>query len=276
MKRSVINRNTVLALSVFLGLCFAMVPALHAQDAAGTGWLALFNGKDLDDWVIKFKGCPLGENYKDTFGVEEGLLKVRYDHYDSFDNRFGHIFYKDKFSHYKLRVEYRFVDDQVKGGPGWAFRNNGVMIHCQPPETMSVDQDFPASIEVQLLGGDGKKKRSTANLCTPGTHVVIEDELITRHCTDSRSKTYHGDQWVTVEIEVRGNELIQHLIDNEVVLEYEKPQLDEKDADAQALIKAGFPIMVSEGYIALQAESHPTQFRRIELLPLDTSDSAQE
>lgn len=266
------NMKIFKCLVLLTSISFGFILNSFAEDtpaASEPGWISLFNGKDLDDWQIKIKGCPLGENYKNTFRVEDGVLKVAYDQYDAFDNRFGHIFYKDKFSRYKLRVEYRFVGEQAKDGPGWAFRNNGVMLHCQTPESMAVDQDFPVSIEVQLLGGDGTHPRSTANLCTPGTNVIIEDQLVTRHCTDSRSKTYHGDQWVTVEIEVNGNERVRHLVEGEVVLEYEKPQLDEKDNDAQALIKAGAPLMLKEGYIALQAESHPTEFRRIELLPME-------
>lgn len=275
MKKGIrLLRCAAMSWAIILLTCssFVFLPESVAEDAATgvePGWIALFNGKDLNDWTIKVKGCPAGENYKDTFRVEDGVLKVAYDRYEAFEDRFGHIFYKDKFSKYKLRVEYRFVGEQVKGGAGWALRNNGVMLHCQAPESMAVDQDFPVSIEVQLLGGDGTHPRSTANLCTPGTHVVMEDQLVTRHCIDSRSKTYHGDQWVTVEIEVDGNERVRHLIDGEVVLEYEKPQLDDNDKDAQALIKAGAPLMVGEGYIALQAESHPTEFRRIDLLPME-------
>ncbi len=260
----------VVAMAVFV-LTLFMVDGFADETSADTesGWVALFNGKDLDDWTIKFKDQPLGENYKNTFRVEAGVLKVSYDQWEEFNDIFGHIFYKDTFSKYKLRVEYRFVGEQVKGGAGWALRNNGVMLHCQDPKTMALDQAFPVSIEVQLLGGDGTHPRTTANLCTPGTHVVIEDKLVTQHCINARSETYHGDQWVTVEIEVDGNKRVRHLIDGKVVLEYEKPQLDEKDKDAQALINAGAPVMVGEGYIAVQAESHPTEFRRIDLLPTD-------
>jgi len=210
----------------------------------------------------------LGVNYRDTFGVQDGLLTVSYDRYDKFNGEFGHLFYRDSFSHYRLRVEYRFVGEQVPGGPGWAFRNNGLMVHCQSPTTMTKDQQFPVSIEVQLLGGPGTGTRSTGNLCTPGTHVVMNDRVVTQHCISSKSKTYHGDQWVTAEVEVHGNRLIRHLINGEVVLEYSEPQLDDRDADAQRLLQAGAKPMVSEGYISIQAESHPTQFRKIELLPL--------
>ena len=242
--------------------------AKEPSKPADSQWISLFNGKNLDGWKVKITGYGLNDNFGNTFRVEDGVLKVCYDQYDKFGGKFGHIFYKEKFSHYRLRLEYRFVGEQVPGGPGWAFRNNGIMIHCQSPESMRRDQNFPVSIEVQLLGGDGKNKRSTGNLCTPGTHVVMDDQLVTQHCISSRSKTYHGDQWVKAEVEVHGNRLIKHIINGQVVLEYERPQLDEKDRDARTLIKDG-NTMVSEGYISLQAESHPVEFRKVEILPLE-------
>ena len=232
-------------------------------------WISLFNGKDLTEWKIKFAGHELNDNYKNTFQVSDGVLKVSYDEYDSFDAKFGHIFYDKKFSHYIIRVEYRFIGEQVAGGPGWAFRNNGIMLHCQSPESMTKNQDFPVSIEAQLLGGNGVDERSTGNVCTPGTHIVMDGKLITNHCTNSNSKTYHGDQWVTMEVEVHGNSKTIHCVNGEVVFEYEKPQLDENDADAQKLISQGNSLMLSEGYISLQAESHPIEFRKIELLQLE-------
>jgi len=242
--------------------------AKEPSKPADSQWISLFNGKNLDGWKVKITGYGLNDNFGNTFRVEDGVLKVCYDQYDKFGGKFGHIFYKEKFSHYRLRLEYRFVGEQVPGGPGWAFRNNGIMIHCQSPESMRRDQNFPVSIEVQLLGGDGKNKRSTGNLCTPGTHVVMDDQLVTQHCISSRSKTYHGDQWVKAEVEVHGNGRIKHIINGQVVLEYERPQLDEKDPDARTLIKDGNK-MVSEGYISLQAESHPVEFRKVEILPLE-------
>lgn len=231
-------------------------------------WIQLFNGKDLEGWTPKVKGYALGENYANTFRVEDGAIKVAYDQYTGFDRTFGHLFFNGEFSHYLLRVEYRFVGDQVPGGPGWAFRNCGIMFHGQSPESMDKDQDFPVSIEVQLLGGRGEGERSTANLCTPGTNVVMNGELFTPHCVDSNSKTYHGDQWVTVEVEVHGNEFIHHRIDGEVVLEYEKPQLDPKDKNAEKLIKDG-NLMLSKGSISLQSESHPVEYRKVEIRLLE-------
>lgn len=245
-------------------------PPARADDAAVQGpWKSLFNGKDLEGWTPKIKGHDLGDNHGNTFRVEDGAIKVAYDkdNYPAFDGRFGHLFYKAKFSHYRLRVEYRFTGEQCAGGPGWAFRNSGVMLHCQAPETMRKDQDFPVSIEVQLLGGGGSGERTTANLCTPGTNVVMNGKLFTPHCTNSKSKTYHGDQWVTVEIEVHGAGTIKHVIDGQTVLEYERPQLDERDADARKLIKDGEKLL-REGHISLQSESHPVEFRKVEIMEL--------
>lgn len=244
-----------------------------AEPATEENWIQLFNGKDLNDWQIKFTGHELGENYNNTFLVEDGLLRVRYDNWTEWDGSFGHIFYKDEFSHYRLRVEYRFVDEQVKDGPGWAFRNNGLMIHGQSAESMELDQQFPTSIEVQLLGGikgmDGYDPRSTLNLCTPGTNVVMNGELIEQHCNNSKSDTYYGDEWVTVEVEVHGGEVIRHFVEGEEVMHYEQPQLDPRDATYEKLLPADGNKIISKGTISLQAESHPTDFRKVELLVLE-------
>lgn len=241
--------------------------AIGQQAADAKNSIQLFNGKDLADWQVKIAGHALGDNYGNTFRVEGGVLKVSYDQYKSFGGKFGHLFYKHEFSNYWLRVEYRFTGDQAKDGPEWAFRNSGIMIHGQSPQTMGKDQKFPVSIEVQLLGGNGSGVRHTANVCTPGTNIVMNGELHTQHCTESNSKTYDGDQWVTVEVEVRGN-VIRHIIDGETVMTYSDPQLDPKDPDGKALLDAGQPKMLTGGTISLQSESHPVEFRKVELLEL--------
>jgi hypothetical protein len=232
-------------------------------------WVPLFNGKDLTGWIPKVRHSDAGENFGNTFRVEDGLLKVRYDGegYATFGERFGHLFYKEPFSNYRLRVEYRFVGDQCPGGPGWAIRNSGVMVHGQDPATMARDQDFPVSIEVQLLGGNGRDPRTTSNLCTPGTNVVMNGELKKQHCISSSSKTYHGEQWVTAEIEVHNSEIIKHIIDGEVVLEYQQPQLDDREERARKLSRDG-NLLLSGGTISLQSESHPIDFRKVEILIL--------
>ncbi len=258
----------LLSIGILILLSLATACTGTRIEKADQEWISLFNGKDLTGWTPKFSGYPLGENYKNTFRVTDGILQVSYKDYESFSEEFGHLFYRDSFSHYRLRVEYRFVGEQTPGGPSWGLRNSGIMIHGQTPESMARDQNFPVSIEVQLLGGDGNEERPNANLCTPGTHVEMKGELITQHCTNSSSPTFHGEQWVLVEVEVRGGEIIRHHVNGRVVIEYEKPQIDGADEDAKKLITAGAEMMLTAGSISVQAESHPLEFRRIELLQL--------
>lgn len=259
-------------MTLLLGLLLGLQPGLRAQQDPGEGkWIALFNGQNLDGWIPKIRYHPIGENFGNTFRVEDGLLKVGYDPqaYPEFKETFGHLFFEKPYTHYRLRAEYRFVGDQVKGGPGWAFRNSGLMLHGESPETMEVDQDFPASIEVQLLGGDGENKRSTGNICTPGTHMVIEGKLTKQHCVNSSSETYHGDQWVQIEVEVRGHESLKCVMEGVTIFTLTHPVLDPSDPHSSKLIDAnGGEARLSGGSISIQSESHPVEFRRIELQPL--------
>ncbi len=236
----------------------------EVQSGADGEWIQLFNGTDLSGWTPKISAYELGEDPRNTFRVEDGLLRVVYDEYEAWGGEFGHLFYAEPFSHYVIRVKYRFVGEQLPGAPGWAFRNNGVMFHSQSPESMGKDQDFPISIEAQLLGGNGVDPRPTGNLATPGTHVVIDGELVTQHVTNSSSETYHGDQWVTVEIEVHGDSLIRHIVEGKVVMEYTSPQLDDSPGSLELAEETGTS-RLTQGWIAIQAESHAIDFRKIEL-----------
>jgi len=262
------NRNVALASALLGSLTVLAAPLVAQKDSDRKDWIQLFNGKDLDGWTVKIAGHELGDNYGNTFRVQDGNMVVSYDKYTTFDSRFGHIFHRGTWSYYRIAVEYRFVGEQAKGGPAWALRNSGIMVHGQRPETMGKDQDFPISIEVQLLGGSGTGERTTANLCTPGTNVVFDGALFTTHCLNSKSKTYHGDQWVRVEAEVLGSESITHFVDGQPVLRYEKPQIGGANVINfdSAVKKDG--MLLNEGSISLQSESHPVEFRKVELLNL--------
>ncbi|HMR18961.1 MAG TPA: DUF1080 domain-containing protein [Sphingobacterium sp.] len=231
--------------------------------------LQLFNGKNMDGWVPKIRYHETNDNFGNTFRVEDGLLKVRYDQYDKFDKKYGHLAYHKPFGYYLLRIEYRFVGEQANEGEGWAWRNSGAMLHGQDPYTMRKDQDFPISIEGQFLGGDGSAERTTSNLCTPGTNVVIDNVLFTPHCKSSTSKTYHGDQWVMADFLVLGDSVIKHIIEGEVVLEYHKPQFGGGSVhDFDPTVKKDGQLIKS-GFIYLQSESHPLDFRKVELYDLE-------
>jgi hypothetical protein len=253
------------------GLAALLASSAAAQpwrNADPKDWLQLFNGRNLSGWTPKITGFDPGDNFGNTFRVDNGVIRVAYDKYDKFGNRFGHLFYNDEFSRYVIAVEYRFTGDQAPEGPGWAFRNSGIMLHGQNPKTMGRDQDFPISIEVQLLGGRDTGERTTANLCTPGTNVVMDGKLVTAHCVNSKSKTMRGDQWVRVEVEVLGSDTIRHYVNGDLVLQYEKPQIGGGNVNHFDPAVKQDGKLLSRGSISLQSESHQVEFRKVELLDL--------
>lgn len=241
-------------------------PAAAAED-----WRPIFNGRDLSGWVPKVNHHPLGENWRDTFRAGDGVLRVSYDKYDVFKDEFAHLIYRTPLSSYRLRFEYRFVGPQTPGAPAWAVRNSGVMLHGQAPETMALDQSFPVSLEAQLLGGAPGQTRPTGNVCTPGVTVAIAAVTRTEHCMNSTSKTYPDGEWVRFEVEVHGGRLVRHLVNGETVMEYSDVRLAPSEyaglgADPAALGQASTPL--ERGYISLQGEGHPLEFRKIEVLEL--------
>ena len=240
-------------------------------------WISLFNGKDLNGWDIKFSGHKLNDNYNNTFQVEDGMIRVVYDEYETFDDKYGHMYYEKPFSYYKIRFDYRFLGEQTPGGESWNVRNSGIMLHSQSAKSNDLNQDFPVSIEIQLLGGLGKGPRTTGNLCTPGTQVVFNDKLDFTHCISSNSKTYDGDGWIHVEAIILGDQSITHIVEKDTVLVYEKPQITtsylDDDWDRYGVTSKDYwknisGKLLSEGYIAIQAESHAIDFKNIELLNL--------
>ena len=260
-----INLISIVCCSLILVIAACKQPKQVDKEKEIQNWVQLFNGENLDGWTIKIKGRPLGENYNNTFRVKDGVMQVNYDAYTEFSEAFGHIYFKNPYSDYKLRMEYRFLGEQLPDAPSWAYKNSGVMIHCQDPETIDLDQNFPVSIEVQLLGGNGQDERPTGNVCTPGTHIKMDGKLITDHCTRSTSKTFHSDEWVQLEIEVRSDSLVVHKINGLEVMRYSELQYGGNvDFDIEKWqAKAGDP--VPSGFISLQSESHPIEFRNIEL-----------
>lgn len=259
-----------LALSSAAASAFAQPQPIPADAPRGV-WLPLFDGESLDGWVPKFAGRPLGENYRDTFRVRDGMLVVSYEGWDEFRGEFGHLFFLQPFSSYIVRAEYRFVGEQVRGGPDWGRLNNGLMLHSQAPQSMALEQSFPVSIELKLYAAPGG---FSGNACTPGTDVRIDGEYTHGHCIDTSEVSHGANEWVTVEGEVRGHSSIVHRINGVVTAELADPILDVNDpsgerAAAARLVAAGAAVELGSGYIAVQAETHPIEFRRIEILLLE-------
>jgi hypothetical protein len=263
------------ALLLSLLACSRKPPApVHVAAPAGQ-WISLFNGRDLDDWTVKIAGHDVNDNYRNTFRVENGLLKVSYLQYDTFGGRFGSLFHKSKFSHYWFRAEYRFVGDQARGAPSWAYKNSGIQLHSQSPESMRKEQEFPVSVEFDIVGGRLLGRHPTGDVCQNGTRVKIDGAPLTGKCSKLSDITIPGDEWVTIEAEIRGSTRVRQIVNGVLVVEYTDLTLDERDADARRLIAPNGDKALTSGYISIQANSHPIEFRRIEVLPI-AQDPAQE
>ncbi len=258
-------------LALLLSIVLLSSPSCHPpqQSSANTKWQSLFNGKDINNWVVKIHHHDINVNFGNTFRVEDGIIKVRYNQYDDFNDQFAHLYYKNPFSSYHLRLEYRFVGELHKGAPSYTLRNSGVMFHSQDPRTMPKEQDWPISIEMQFLGGLGDgKPRPTGNMCSPGTEIVMNGKIVASHCINSSSKTYDGEQWVKAELIVLGDSLVTHIINGDTVLQYSKPQIGGGVVNRfDPAIKQDGKLL-SSGFIALQSEGHPVDFRNIELMDL--------
>jgi hypothetical protein len=259
--------NNRFASMVLVGMTVALVrPALAAESGE---WHSLFNGKDLSGWTVKINKHALGENYADTFRVEDGIIKVNYDGYEKFDGRFGHLYTNQAYSNYILRLEYKITGTAIADSPPWAKLNSGVMIHSQSPMSMGLNQAFPASMEFQFLSVGSTAGRQTGNVCTPDTNLQMNVQLLPDHIIDANSKLFPAAEWVAAEIAVRGNDAVIHRVNGVEVLRDPHPQLDPKEPNAQALLAAGAPLQLSFGHIALQAESQPIWFRNIRIRQLD-------
>jgi hypothetical protein len=253
------------ALLAGLALVVAAGPAVAAEK-----WVSLFDGKTLNGWTPKIMGLPAGEDPLNTFRAEDGKIVVSYDHYGgAFRNRFGHLFWQTPYSAYRLRMEYRFVGTWPADTPDWAKGNSGVMVHSQAPGTMALNQPFPVSLEVQYLGVVPGQTRTTGNLCTPGLNVEIGGKLITQHCNNATSPALPFGGWVKMEVEVSKTGHVVHRINGKDVFAYDAPQYDPTDKTATPLIAAaGGALPVTGGYLALQSEGSPLEFRKIEVMEL--------
>ncbi|MES1217260.1 MAG: DUF1080 domain-containing protein [Bacteroidota bacterium] len=273
------NKNVHSAFSILLLVFLLSLGCNEKNEKSKEEWMPLFNGKDLTGWDIKIKDHPLNENYKNTFRVEDSMLRVSYSDYEKFDNQFGHLYTQTPYSYYKLKLQYRFVGDHLADAPIWGDRNSGVMLHSQSAKSINLHQDFPVSLEFQFLCGNGKDTVATGSVCTPGTFITYNGKPYLGHIQKSNSKTYLKNEWVSAEAEVYGDSLIRHIINGDTVLTYTKPMIGEgfvsnthtwthaNITDSLLWInKANTPL--AEGYIALQAESQPVDFRKIEILNL--------
>lgn len=255
------------SLTLFIICHFSFAQGNSTQE----DWKALFNGKDISDWIVKIHKHEVGVNYGNTFRIEDNMVRASYDNYgETFDDQFGHLYYKQPYSYFRLKMDYRFVGELYPGAPSFTIMNSGVMFHSQDPRTMPKEQNWPISVEMQFLGGlEEGKSRPTGNMCSPGTEVIYNGKMYPGHCISSTSETYFGDQWVSAELIVLGDSIVYHLINGDTVLQYTEPQV------GGGVVERFDPTMkpdgklLTEGFIALQSEGQPVDFRNIRLLDLE-------
>lgn len=247
-----------------------LVSCLHSNKSASSNqWIKLFNGKDINDWIVKVHHHDAGVNFGNTFRAEDGMIKVRYDQYDNYNDQFAHLYFKEPFSHFHLKLDYRFTGELQKGAPAYTLLNSGVMFHSQDPRSMPKEQNWPISVEMQFLAGLGDGKlRPTGNMCSPGTEIEYNGAPYNGHCLNSTSKTYDKNEWVHAELIVLGDSLITHIINGDTVLKYSKPTIGGGVVQGydSTIFQPGKPL--TSGFIALQSEGQPIDFKNIELKKL--------
>ncbi len=257
--------------SILMVIFSFSIQILSAQEDSKEEWKELFNGRDISDWIVKIHRHEVGVNYGNTFRVEDNMIRASYENYgEAFDDQFGHLYYKQPYSYFRLQMEYRFVGELYPGAPSYTIMNSGVMFHSQDPRTMPKEQNWPISVEMQFLGGlEEGKSRPTGNMCSPGTEVFYKDKMYPGHCINSTSETYFGDQWVKAELIVFGDSLVIHMINGDTVLQYTQPQIGGGVVERYDPSLKQDGELLTEGFIALQSEGQPVDFRNIRLLNLE-------
>ena len=224
----------------------------EAEGEAEEVWIQLFDGENIHGWTPKFVGYDLGVNFRNTFVVRDGFLTICYDNYkQGFGDNIGYLFYKDEFSHYVLRVEYRFLGARSSTLVESSVQTCGLMLHGQSAETMNKGQRRPVSVAARLLdeytglhGAQGEGRADNLSLNTKADASQLE------------GKQQEADQWITSIVEVHGGRVIRHKSGGLLIAEYKKPS--RRDGS-----------LLDSGTISLQANSCPIQFRKIELKVLD-------
>ncbi|MBN3518416.1 DUF1080 domain-containing protein [Algoriphagus lutimaris] len=240
------------------------------QNEAKPEWIQMFNGKDLQGWIPKIQHHETGENYANTFRVVDGSIEVNYDDYkEGFDDRYGHLFYEKPFSSFHMTWEYRFTDQWLEDAASYTYRNSGVMFHSQAPVTILKEQDWPISVEWQMLAEEKEGvARPTGNMCSPGTDVYFEGKKDPRHCINSTSPTFKWDEWVRADLIVFADSLVIHLVNGDTVLQYTKPQIGGGTANRFDPKMKVDGQLLKEGFIGLQSEGQGVLFRDLRIKEL--------
>jgi hypothetical protein len=268
----VLSRLTMLPILAGLMVSTALPEHVDAGPA-DTVWTQLFNGTDFKDWDIKTMGLALNQDPKNTYRIVDSAIEVNYSNYTDWSGEpWSHIGYKVRpFSYYVVRLEYQFFGNQVGGAPGYANENSGIMLHSQSLASMALNQNWPISLEDQLLGPKSTQGPGSGNLCTPGTAVEYpKGQFNDNHCINAVANTKaSAPAWVKASAIVLGDSMVVQLIENKPVLTYYRPMEQQGIVTGNTTRAIINRKPLGSGYILLQAESSPIRFRRIQLANLE-------
>jgi hypothetical protein len=227
----------------------------------------IFNGQDLTGWVPLIKKSAFNVNYQNTFRADPAnqIIRVTYEDYPDtdFDGRYGMLYYDKYLTDYRVRLTYRFREPQAQNPSQWGKNNTGLMLFGIDPRDVMGDPDFPPAIEIQLLGTPSTGGTNNANLCQPGgmwvSKLFGENNGSGNGCKASKSgPAPTAGEWVTIEAEV--------LVSGETKI-YQHPETITPVLSISGPMYNNQPVL--GGYMAIQSESQPVEFKDIELKELN-------
>lgn len=226
---------------------------------ASDGWVKIFNGQDLTGWSPLIHKSAYKQDPYNTFRADpvNHVIKVTYEDYpNGFEDRCGLLYYDKLLTNYRVRVTYRFLEPQAPGPVSWGKNNTGLMIFGIDPAKVTGDPEFPPLIEIQLLGANSTGGNTTPNMCVPGGMTMKKS---TAECGNNHTGVAPppAAEWVTVEAEVHvkgDTKVFQYPNKTTPVITMSGPVYQGKD--------------VVNGYLSLQSESQPLEYKDIELMEL--------
>ncbi len=216
------RKSIFCTIAAIAAICFLSAGNVSAQKT-----IKLFNGKDLSNWnfVVDKNSVPAEEVYS----AGDGVIKIK-------GMPFGYMYTKEKYSNYKLHVEWRWPN-------GTDGANSGIFLLIEDPKN-----PFPNGIECQLalgkagdfvlLGGSDLAEF----VQKPGTQRPAFP-VVDRKVKDSEKP---GGEWNEANIFVKDGTITVYI---------------------NGIYQNVGTNKVKEGFIGLQSEGKEIEFRNVTVTP---------
>ena len=217
-------KGKVLTLSIAF-ILISLIAGCQGISGSGQAKIMLFNGKDLSG----LKVFPEGADAQDTWFVNDGLLC-------STGKPNGYIRTEKEYSNYHLHVEWRWPENAAQG----RSRNSGVFVYANGPDNI-----WPQLIECQLMADSAGDfvLMNGMGMTVDGQDMKDPNRRFVMIQKKQPSSEKPAGQWNSYDIYCEGD-MIKCLVND--VLQNE-----------------GTAVMPSSGYICLQSEGSPIEFRNI-------------